>query len=81
VVTEVGRQPRVVYRLLRTADAVNPAPGLVGGLALVGATYLVLTVATIYVLRRMARSGRAGAAAVSAPQEAPREARTDEAVP
>jgi cytochrome d ubiquinol oxidase subunit I len=82
VVTEVGRQPWVVYRLLRTADAVNPAPGLVAGLALVGATYVVLTVATIYVLRRMARSGRAAEGAVSAPQEAPRTAsRTDEAVP
>jgi cytochrome d ubiquinol oxidase subunit I len=79
VVTEVGRQPWVVYRLLRTADAVNPAPGLVGGLALVAATYLVLTVATIYVLRRMARSGRGADVPVSAPQE-PRP-RADEAVP
>jgi cytochrome d ubiquinol oxidase subunit I len=54
VVTEVGRQPWVVYDILRTAEAVNPAPGLVGGLALVGAVYLVLTVATIAVMRRMA---------------------------
>jgi cytochrome d ubiquinol oxidase subunit I len=54
VVTEVGRQPWVVYDILRTAEAVNPAPGLVGGLALVSAVYLVLTVATIAVMRRMA---------------------------
>ncbi len=54
VVTEVGRQPWVVYRTLRTADAVNPAPGLFWGLAIVAATYVVLTVASAYVLRRMA---------------------------
>jgi cytochrome bd ubiquinol oxidase subunit I len=69
VVTEVGRQPWVVYNLLRTSDAVNPAPGLAGGLALVAAAYLVLTVATVYVLRRLARAGRDGAGPVSAPQE------------
>jgi cytochrome d ubiquinol oxidase subunit I len=64
VVTEVGRQPWVVYGYLRTADAVNPAPGLSTGLVLVAATYVVLTVATVYVLRRLAR------APVAAPQEA-----------
>jgi cytochrome bd ubiquinol oxidase subunit I len=69
VVTEVGRQPWVVYGQLRTADAVNPAPGLVGGLVLVAATYLVLTIASVYVLRRLARAGRDEEAPVSAPQE------------
>lgn len=54
-VTEVGRQPWIVYEVLRTADAVNPAPGLVWGAALVGAVYTVLTVASVYVLRRLAR--------------------------
>jgi cytochrome bd ubiquinol oxidase subunit I len=69
VVTEVGRQPWVVYGHLRTADAVNPAPGLVGGLALVSVAYLILTVTTVYVLRRMARAGREEVGEVSAPQE------------
>lgn len=55
VVTEVGRQPWIVYGVLRTADAVNPAPGLVWGFVLVSAVYVVLTVATVYVLRRMTR--------------------------
>src|SRR5262249_9689468 len=41
VVTEVGRQPWVVFRVLRTADAVNPAPGLVTGLVLVAAVYVL----------------------------------------
>jgi cytochrome bd ubiquinol oxidase subunit I len=69
VVTEVGRQPWVVYGYLRTADAVNPAPGLANGLILVSAAYLVLTVTTVYVLRRMARAGRDEAGDVRAPQE------------
>ncbi|MFC0530629.1 cytochrome ubiquinol oxidase subunit I [Phytohabitans kaempferiae] len=55
VVTEVGRQPWVVYGQLRTADAVNPAPGLAAGLALVASVYVFLTAATVVVLRRMAR--------------------------
>jgi cytochrome d ubiquinol oxidase subunit I len=67
VVTEVGRQPWTVYGYLRTADAVNPAPGLTGGLILVATTYAVLTVATVYVLRRLARGDRDGP--VTAPQE------------
>jgi cytochrome d ubiquinol oxidase subunit I len=56
VTTEVGRQPWVVYGVLRTADAVNPAPGLRWGFYLVTAVYVVLTAITIVVLRRMTRS-------------------------
>lgn len=54
--TEVGRQPWVVYGVLRTADAVNPAPGLRWGFYLVTFVYLVLTAITIFVLRRMTRT-------------------------
>lgn len=54
IVTEVGRQPWIVFGVMRTAEAVNPAPGLVYGFALVSVVYLVLTVATVYVLRRLA---------------------------
>jgi cytochrome d ubiquinol oxidase subunit I len=56
VTTEVGRQPWVVYGVLRTADAVNPAPGLQVGLYVLLVVYAVLTVATVYVLRRLARA-------------------------
>ncbi|MFI7635017.1 cytochrome ubiquinol oxidase subunit I [Nonomuraea sp. NPDC049400] len=55
IVTEVGRQPWIVFRVLRTSQAVNPAPGLVYGFVLVTLVYLLLTVATVYVLRRLAR--------------------------
>ncbi|MDQ1664033.1 MAG: cytochrome bd ubiquinol oxidase subunit, partial [Actinomycetota bacterium] len=49
--TEVGRQPWVVYGVLRTKDAVNPAPGLVSGFVIVCLVYAVLTVATIAAMR------------------------------
>jgi cytochrome d ubiquinol oxidase subunit I len=63
IVTEVGRQPWIVYGRMRTAEAVNPAPGLWAGFAIVVLVYLVLTVATVYVLRHLTR------AAQVAPQE------------
>jgi cytochrome d ubiquinol oxidase subunit I len=64
VTTEVGRQPWIVWQHQRTADAVNPAPGLWAGLVAVLVVYVVLTVATVYVLNRL-RTGPVGA-----PQEA-----------
>jgi cytochrome bd ubiquinol oxidase subunit I len=54
VTTEVGRQPWIVWGVMRTADAVNPAPGLRVGFYAVLAVYAVLTVATVYVMRRLA---------------------------
>jgi cytochrome d ubiquinol oxidase subunit I len=56
VTTEVGRQPWIVYGHMRVADAVNPEPGLAAGLLAVLAVYLVLTLASIAVLRRLART-------------------------
>ncbi|MGW0196360.1 cytochrome ubiquinol oxidase subunit I [Nonomuraea sp. NPDC003201] len=55
ITTEVGRQPWIVYGLMRTADAVSPADGLAWGLAAVIVVYTVLTVFTVVVLRRLAR--------------------------
>jgi cytochrome d ubiquinol oxidase subunit I len=55
ITTEVGRQPWIVYHVLRTASAVNPAPGLASGALPVIAVYAALTAATVYVLRRLAR--------------------------
>jgi cytochrome d ubiquinol oxidase subunit I len=53
--TEVGRQPWIVYRTLKTADAVSSAPALYLGVWAVLAVYTVLTFLTIYTLRRLAR--------------------------
>jgi cytochrome d ubiquinol oxidase subunit I len=55
VTTEVGRQPWIVYGILRTEDAVSPAPGLFLGFYAVTAIYLALTALTVMVLRRLAR--------------------------
>jgi len=55
VTTEVGRQPWIVYDILRTADAVSPAPGLQLGFYAVVVIYVLLTALTAYVLRRLAR--------------------------
>jgi cytochrome bd ubiquinol oxidase subunit I len=54
ITTEVGRQPWIVYGHMRTAEAVSPAPGLFLGFYAVVAIYAVLTVFTVYVLRRLA---------------------------
>jgi cytochrome d ubiquinol oxidase subunit I len=52
VVTEVGRQPWVVYNVLRTADAVTPMPGLVVPFALFTLLYCGLGLIVIFLIRR-----------------------------
>jgi cytochrome d ubiquinol oxidase subunit I len=52
--TEVGRQPWIVYGILRTEDAVSPAPGLFLGFYAVAVIYVLLTALTVFVLRRLA---------------------------
>jgi cytochrome d ubiquinol oxidase subunit I len=56
ITTEVGRQPWIVYGLVRVDQAVNPAPGIDWGLPVLLAVYTVLTAAIVYVLRYMVRS-------------------------
>ena len=52
-VTEVGRQPWVVYGVVRTADAVTPMTGLATPFALVGVVYGVLGVVVAVLLGRL----------------------------
>jgi cytochrome bd ubiquinol oxidase subunit I len=56
ITTEVGRQPWIVYNVLRVANAVNPEPGIQYGFYAVVAIYAVLTVVTIAVLRRFTKA-------------------------
>ena len=56
IATEVGRQPWIVYEVLRTVDAVTAAPGIRYGLYALIFIYVVLTVATVFVLRLLART-------------------------
>jgi cytochrome bd ubiquinol oxidase subunit I len=53
VVTEVGRQPWVVYRVMRTSQAVTGAGGIPVGYATLAAVYLALAVGVAWVLRRL----------------------------
>ena len=55
ITTEVGRQPWIVYQLMRTEDAVTDAGGLWVAFALMAAVYLALTAAVIWLLRRLAQ--------------------------
>ena len=56
VTTEVGRQPWVVYGLMRTEDAVTGAGGIPVGYATLAVVYLALIVGTIWILRRLAHT-------------------------
>ena len=58
IVTEVGRQPWIVYEVMRTEDAVTQADGVWVSLAVVLVAYTALGVATVLVLRTMARRWR-----------------------
>jgi cytochrome d ubiquinol oxidase subunit I len=55
VVTEVGRQPWVVYRVMRTAQAVTGAGGIPIGYGTLAVVYLALAVGVAWVLRRLVR--------------------------
>ena len=71
ITTEVGRQPYVIYGLLRTADAVSPidAPAVGASLlAFVIVYFAVFGAGTWYILRLMGQAPHAGE---EAPLEAP----------
>jgi cytochrome d ubiquinol oxidase subunit I len=61
IVTEVGRQPWIVYEVMRTEDAVTAADGVWISLSVVIVVYAALGAATVLVLRAMARRWRAAA--------------------
>jgi len=54
ITTEVGRQPWVVYGVMRTEQAVTSADGLELGYFVLGAVYLSLGAAVVWLLRRLA---------------------------
>ena len=59
IVTEVGRQPWIVYEVMRTEDAVTKADGVWVTFAAVVLLYAVLGAALVVTLRAMARRWRA----------------------
>jgi cytochrome d ubiquinol oxidase subunit I len=60
VVTEVGRQPWIIYGYMRTADAVTPMPGLVVPFTTFTLLYLFLSVLVVALLVKLARSEEHG---------------------
>jgi len=56
VTTEVGRQPWVVYGVMRTKEAVTGAGGIPVGYATLVLVYAGLVVALVWILRRLARN-------------------------
>jgi cytochrome d ubiquinol oxidase subunit I len=55
VTTEVGRQPWVVYEVMRTEDAVTGASGIPVGFAALGLIYVALAAIAYVMLRRVSR--------------------------
>lgn len=53
IVTEVGRQPWVIYHLIRTADAVTPVPGQAYAFMSIVVLYVFLGIASFLVLFRL----------------------------
>jgi cytochrome d ubiquinol oxidase subunit I len=58
IVTEVGRQPWIVYEIMRTKDAVTDADGVWVSLGTVVVVYTALGIITVLILRDMARRWR-----------------------
>jgi cytochrome d ubiquinol oxidase subunit I len=58
IVTEVGRQPWIVYEVMRTSEAITGASGVWFTFSAVVVLYSTLIVATVLVLRTMARRWR-----------------------
>lgn len=51
-VTEFGRQPWIIYGLMRVSDAVTPMPGLIVPFTLFTLVYIVLAVIVVVLLKR-----------------------------
>ena len=59
VVTEVGRQPWIIYGVMRTAEAVTPMPGIAIPFVLFTLLYMLLASVVVWTLwRHIAATGR-----------------------
>jgi cytochrome d ubiquinol oxidase subunit I len=56
ITTEVGRQPWIVYGVMRTRQAVTGAGGIPVGYATLALVYAGVAVGVVWVLRRLARA-------------------------
>jgi cytochrome d ubiquinol oxidase subunit I len=56
ITTEVGRQPWIVYQVMRVSQAVTGASDIPVGYGTLSVVYLVLAVIVFFILRRLARA-------------------------
>lgn len=68
VVTEVGRQPWIIYSVMRTSEAVTPMPGLIVPFVTFTLLYILLAIVTVWLLLRQV------AASPQAPEPVAKEA-------
>ncbi len=52
IVTEVGRQPWIIFGIMKTADAVTPAPFQIYHFILFTVVYLMLSITAVWLMRR-----------------------------
>ncbi len=55
MVTELGRQPWIIYRIMRTEEALTPMPGIVFPLVIISVIYLILTMLSFFLMKRQIR--------------------------
>ena len=55
-VTEVGRQPWIIYGVMRTEDALTPMPGIQFSLMVIVGVYALLTFTVIWLMSRQIKS-------------------------
>ena len=52
IVTEVGRQPWIIYGIMKTKDAVTPMPGLIYPMLLFSLVYVILAFVVTWLMVR-----------------------------
>jgi cytochrome d ubiquinol oxidase subunit I len=55
MVTELGRQPWIIYRIMHTEEALTPMPGIIYPLLLITVVYVILTFLSFYLMNRQIR--------------------------
>ncbi|WBL27061.1 cytochrome ubiquinol oxidase subunit I [Zunongwangia sp. HGR-M22] len=56
VVTEVGRQPWIIYQIMRTSDAVTPMPGMKFSFFMYVAVYILLAITVTWLMQRQIKA-------------------------
>ena len=55
-VTEVGRQPWIIYGIMKTKDALTPMPGIQYTFFFVGIVYIILSLTVVWLMSRQIKS-------------------------